>query len=80
MNRQSAIAVVRAALREIAPEVDVDALPDESELHFDLDLDSMDFLNLVAALHEATGVDIPERDYPLLATVAGLTDYVARAG
>ena len=77
MNHESALAIVRAALHEIAPEVDLDALPEDSELHVDLDLDSMDFLNLVTALHERTGLDIPERDYPLLATIGGLTDYLA---
>ncbi len=39
----------------------------------------MDFLNLVAALHEETGIDVPERDYPSLATVAGFVAYVAAA-
>jgi len=77
MHHEFAVALVRAALREIAPEVDLDAVPPDSELHVDLDLDSMDFLNLVTALHEATGVDIPERDYPALATLGGLTEYLA---
>jgi len=37
----------------------------------------MDFLNLVTAVSEATGVDIPERDYPLVATLSGCVTYVA---
>jgi acyl carrier protein len=40
----------------------------------------MDFLNLVTALYEETGVDIPERDYPLVATIDGFVAYVAAAG
>ena len=77
MNHDLALTLVRTALHEIAPEIDLDAVPLDSAFHVDLDLDSMDFLNLVTALHEATGVDIPERDYPRLATIAGLTDYLA---
>jgi acyl carrier protein len=77
VNQECALALVRAALHEIVPEVDLDAVPPDREIHVDLDLDSMDFLHLVTALHESTGLDIPELDYPLLATIDGLTDYVA---
>jgi len=41
-----------------------------------VDLDSVDLLNLVAAIYEATGVDIPERDYPVIATLGRCVDYV----
>lgn len=77
MNRERAYAAVKAVIGEVAPEIDLDALAADAELHRDLDLDSMDFLNLVTGLHESTGCDIPERDYPLLSTVGGLTDYLA---
>ena len=45
----------------------------------ELDLDSMDFLNLVTALHNETGIDVPERDYPRLSTIDGFVAYVAQA-
>jgi acyl carrier protein len=41
-----------------------------------LDLDSMDFLNVVVGLHEVTGVDIPEADYPRLFTLDGMAAYL----
>jgi acyl carrier protein len=44
-----------------------------------LDLDSIDFLNFVVGLHEATGLEIPERDYPLLSTVEGCLTYLTSA-
>jgi len=44
-----------------------------------LDLDSIDFLNLVIALHERTGLEIPEKDYPQLATLDGCVAYLAAA-
>jgi acyl carrier protein len=60
----------------IAPEADFDLLDDDEELREALDIDSMDFLNLITALHEATGVDIPEEDYPKLATLSNLVAYL----
>ena len=37
----------------------------------------MDFLNLVVAIHEATGIDVPERDYGELTTVATIARYLS---
>ena len=61
----------------IAPEADFDILDDDEELREALDLDSMDFLNFIAGLHEATGADIPEADYAKLETMAGVIAYLA---
>jgi acyl carrier protein len=69
--------VVRDVIAEIAPDVDPAALAPETRLQEDLELDSMDVLNVMAALSEQLGVDIPEADYPQLATVGGAASYVA---
>jgi acyl carrier protein len=69
-------AVIADALAEIAP--DVDATRVDDDLHDDLGLDSMDLLNLAAAVSDATGVDIPDRDYGRLTTIAKLATYVER--
>jgi acyl carrier protein len=45
----------------------------------DLGLDSMDFLNLVSALHKRFGLPIPEADYPRLATTALAVAYLNQA-
>ena len=42
----------------------------------DLELDSMDVLNLVTALHRRLNVDIPETDYPQIATLALAVSYL----
>jgi len=39
----------------------------------------MDVLNLVAALHERLGVDIPEKDYPEIATLSRAVSYLSKA-
>jgi acyl carrier protein len=69
-------ALVLDTLGGIAPEADLAVLQDDDELRETLDLDSMDFLNLVTALHERTGLDIPERDYPELMTLGGCLAYL----
>ena len=77
MNDDAIRDVVVGALHEIAPEVDVDALPGEADLREELELDSMDFLNFVTALHERLGVDVPERDYPLLGSFDACVRYLS---
>ena len=64
----------------IAPEADFDMLADDVELREELDIDSMDFLNFITALHEATGVDIPERDYAKLDTLEEIVSYLVERG
>lgn len=80
MNTDDARALLARLLHGIAPEVDLADCGPDAGLQEEFDLDSMDFLNLVTALHEQTGIDVPERDYPQLATVGGFVAYVAAAG
>ncbi len=67
-----------AAILEIAPDADMDDLGRDGNIRDDLDLDSIDFLNIVVALHDRVGVDIPESDYPALETLDGFTNYLAQ--
>lgn len=64
-------------LRRIAPEVSPDALQPAKPLRNQVDLDSMDWLNFLVALHEKLGVDIPETDYAKLVTLDDLIAYLA---
>lgn len=59
-----------ADLTAVAPDLDPETIGDSDHMQDDLGLDSMDFLNLVSALHKRFGLPIPETDYPLLATTA----------
>ena len=66
-------AIVLRAIGAIAPEADLDQIDPAVDLREQLDIDSMDGLNIMIGIHEATGVDIPEADYPLsLACRGGL--------
>ncbi len=64
---------------EIAPEADLARIDPDAILRDQLDLDSMDVLNIMIALHEALQVDIPETDYAKLASLNGAVAYLARA-
>lgn len=76
MTRDDARTLLARLLRGIAPELDLAAVADDALLQEELELDSMDFLNLVTALHDEAGIDVPERDYPRLASIGGFLDYV----
>ena len=73
MNAHDLLATL---LHRVAPDVDLDALGRDDILQEAADLDSMDFLNLLTALHDLTGVDVPESDYPRLTTVACVERYL----
>ena len=62
-------------LAELAPEIDPASIDLEVPLRDQVDLDSMDTLTLMEAVAGHTGVDVPERDYPLVASVAALARY-----
>jgi acyl carrier protein len=68
-----------AILRRFVPEFDPRALAPEASLRKALAADSMDILNLVVAIHDELGVDIPEDDYPKIDTLDGCLDYLAAA-
>jgi acyl carrier protein len=69
-------ATVTDALLEVAPDVDPATLGPDALLREDLELDSMDILNLVVALKDTTGIDVPEQDYGELTTVATIARYL----
>lgn len=65
-----------AILGGIAPEARELAIDPEQSFRDQLDIDSMDFLNFVTAVHKQLGVPIPELDYPRLASLNGAVHYV----
>lgn len=72
---------IRAAFLEelirVAPDIDAASVGEGDHIQDDLELDSMDVLNLVTALHERLGVDIPEADYARIATLKLAVAYLA---
>jgi len=79
MNEQQLHDVVIRALSEVAPDIDPAGIDPGTDLAEQLDIDSMDFLNIVVAVHEQTGIEIPERDYPKLSTLEDAVAYLLAA-
>lgn len=79
MNEQQLNEIVTSALTEVAPEIDPATIDPDTDLTEQLDIDSMDFLNVIVAINEQTGIEIPERDYPKLSTLNNAVAYLAAA-
>jgi acyl carrier protein len=77
VNENHIRAGVIAAIKAIAPEVEEAELALDSPLREQVDLDSMDWLNVIVGLHERFGVDIPEADYAKLTSLRTITAYLA---
>lgn len=77
MTRDDIREAIVDALKRIAPETDAGSIEPHVNLREQLDLDSMDFLNFVLALHDRLHIAIPETDYPHLYTLDDAVTYVA---
>lgn len=86
MNRESLETLLTRELHRIAPDIAMGDVDRDGDLREEFDIDSMDFLNLVAALSELTGAPMPESDYEQMGSVNALLAYLeektgpARAG
>lgn len=67
---------VMTLLSNIAPEIDPRQIRHDVSFRDQLDIDSMDFQNLMISLHKQTKIDVPERDYPMLVTLNGAVEYL----
>ncbi len=77
MNEDEIRKILQEELANIAPEADLQKLNPSADLREALDIDSIDFLNLVTAIHHRLGIDVPELDYPMLFTLDGAVSYAA---
>jgi acyl carrier protein len=78
MTQEEVKALFAELIGDIAPEADMSSLSDDEDMRDALDLDSMDFNNLIIALHKRTEIDVPESDYGKLFTLRGAMDYLAK--
>lgn len=77
MTREEIGQAIVAIIRDIVPDEDCSGLDPDKNLRDQLDLDSMDFLDIVMELRKKYGVEVPEADYPKLATLASCVDYLS---
>lgn len=76
MDRGTLLTVLREALSEIAPEIDVTTLDATRSLRRQVDLDSADWLNVLILVHEKTGIEIPDAEAGRLATLDQIVDFL----
>jgi len=76
MTEEEVALAVKDIIQTVAPDEDVSSLDPEQRLREQIDLDSMDFLDIVMELRKLYGVQVPEEDYKELATLAGCVRYL----
>ncbi|MDO4570847.1 MAG: acyl carrier protein [Planctomycetia bacterium] len=76
MTRNEIREAVMSILRDIAPDEDISDLNDEIAFREQMELDSMDFLDIVMELRRRYGVNIPEEEYTELASMAKTVNYL----
>ena len=76
MTHDDIKAIILDILEGIAPDEDLSGLKEDVPLRQQLELDSMDFLDIVMELRKRYRVQIPEDDYMALATIDSTVDYL----
>ena len=76
MTKEEVSQAVIDIINDILPEGDCSEVNPDERLRDQLDLDSMDFLDIVMELRKQYGVEVPEEDYPQLATLTSCVEYL----
>lgn len=76
MNREEIKDVVLEIIEDIDEDADLETIKPDLALRDQLDLDSMDFLDIVMELRKRYKLQIPEADYPNLATLDSCVNYL----
>ena len=73
------VTMILSAIADVAPELEPELADLDHDVDFwmELQLDSMDHLAVMTRLSEQNGIDIAERDYPHLTTIASLRNFLA---
>ncbi|MDQ8186847.1 phosphopantetheine-binding protein [Pelagicoccus sp. SDUM812002] len=76
MTKDECKQVVLDIIAEIAPDEDLSDVKGEVALREQLDLDSMDFLDIVMELRKQHSIEVPEADYVQLASLDSCAEYL----
>ncbi len=76
MTKDECKQVVLDIIADIAPDEDLSNVKPEVRLRDQMQLDSMDFLDLVMELRKRHGIEVPEKDYQQLASLDSCADYL----
>ena len=76
MTEEEVVIAIKDIIQTVAPDESVSGLDLSERLRDQIDLDSMDFLDIVMELRKLYGVQVPEEDYKELATLNGCVSYL----
>lgn len=76
MTEEQVKQIVIDIIEEIAPDEDTSDIKHEVALRDQLDLDSMDFLDIVMELRKQHNIEVPEEDYPELVSLESCAKYL----
>ena len=76
MTRDEIKDMILEIIEDIDEDAEFDGLDAEKPLRDQLDLDSMDFLDIVMELRKRHKLQIPEEEYPELATLTSCVNYL----
>ncbi len=76
MNPEQISQVILDILEQIAPDEDLSELRDDVPFREQMELDSMDFLDIVMELRKQYRVQIPEDEYEHLISMGSTVDYL----
>lgn len=76
MTAEAVKNLVLEIIAVVAPDEDLSAIRGDVRLRDQLDMDSMDFLDIVMELRKRYKVEVPKEDYPRLATLDGCVEYL----
>lgn len=76
MGDQKVKDIILGIIATVAPDADVSNVKGEVRLRDQLDLDSMDFLDIVMELRKRFKIEVPKEEYPQLATLDSCVSYL----
>jgi len=77
LDQEQVRATMLDIIKTLAPETDTGNIVPDLPLRKQIDLDSMDWLNVLEAIRERIGVDVPETEYGKLGTLDNVVAYLA---
>jgi acyl carrier protein len=69
-------AVILEVIGQILPDEDLSKLKGDVRIRDQVEMDSMDFLDIIMELRKRYGIEVPEEDYLNLATLDGAVAYL----
>ena len=76
MNGKQVKDIVLGIIAVVAPDAELSNVKSDLRLRDQLDMDSMDFLDIVMELRKRYKIEVPKEDYPRLATLDGCVEYL----